>query len=322
MADIVKINTVSSANIVKLNGIARANFSKVLGQSKAAAAASFADTKSLTFDGVGDYAYASLPSNWGKETGTYSFWLNLDISDDVSKYLLSFTTGDGSFNDFVIFMYFKVTTGKYVFIARQRRTVSSTQHNFVTVAQQSSTYHGRPFQRTSGSFSSIQQNYNSIRTGHGSWHQVTVTWDVDDSYTYSSTGYEGNQKIYINGALVGFGTSTLPGHNGIGTNNEMDMARTANLSTVYLAGLSPSHGMANMYMNDVAIWTSALDANNAAAIYNSGDPIDLTSASGNYNQQGNLVGYWKMEDDLTDSSSNSNSLTVAGNTTFVSAVPS
>lgn len=37
MADIVKINTVESANIVKVNGIDRANLSKILGQSLAAA---------------------------------------------------------------------------------------------------------------------------------------------------------------------------------------------------------------------------------------------------------------------------------------------
>jgi hypothetical protein len=74
-------------------------------------------------------------------------------------------------------------------------------------------------------------------------------------------------------------------------------------------------------MNDLAIWSSALNDNNITAIYNSGTPTDLTTAAGNYNQQGNLVGYWKMEDNTNDSSSNSNNLTLYGDTTYSSSTP-
>jgi hypothetical protein len=191
----------------------------------------------------------------------------------------------------------------------------------VTVAQQSSTYHGRPFQRTTGSFNSIQQNYESIRTSD-TWTHIAVTWDADATYNYNSVNYEGNQTIYVNGTKVGDGTSTMPGHNGIGTNNEMDYDRSNDLTKVYLGTLSPSHGMANMIMNDLAIWSSALNDNNITAIYNNGTPIDLTTASGNYNQQSNLVGYWKMENNTNDSSSNSNSLSLYADTTYVNDTPS
>jgi hypothetical protein len=114
----------------------------------------------------------------------------------------------------------------------------------------------------------------------------------------------------------------MPGHNGIGTNNEMDYDRSNDLTKVYLGTLSPSHGMANMIMNDLAIWSSALNDNNITAIYNNGTPIDLTTASGNYNQQSNLVGYWKMENNTNDSSSNSNSLSLYADTTYVNDTPS
>ena len=101
----------------------------------------------------------------------------------------------------------------------------------------------------------------------------------------------------------------------------MSQARVNNLTNVYLGTLSPSHGMANMIMNDLAIWSSALDAANITAIYNSGTPTDLTTGAGNYDEQGNLVGYWKMEDNANDSSSNSNSLSLYADTTYVSDTP-
>jgi hypothetical protein len=80
--------------------------------------------------------------------------------------------------------------------------------------------------------------------------------------------------------------------------------------------------MANMIMDDFAIWSSTLDDNNITAIYNSGAPSDLTINAGNYDQQGNLVGYWKMESNTNDSSSNSNSLSLYADTTYVNDTPS
>jgi hypothetical protein len=64
-------------------------------------------------------------------------------------------------------------------------------------------------------------------------------------------------------------------------------------------------------IDDVAIWDVVLNATNVTAIYNSGQPFNLASDSGNYNQSGNLVGYWLMGDGdtyptITDRSSNSN----------------
>jgi hypothetical protein len=286
-------------------------------------AGSFTDDYSLTFDGTGDYATAPLNnlSAWGKSTGTYSFWVNLNITDDASKYLLAFTTGDGNFNDFIFFMYYKVSSGKYAFIARQRRTISGTTTNATTVAQKSSTYHGRPFSRVSSDFTSIQENYNSIRTSD-TWTHIAVTWDKDDTYTTSGTTYNGNQIIYVNGTKVGDGTSTLPGNDEVGTSTEMNAARTADLTTMYISTISSSHAMANQIVGDIAIWSSSLNATNIAAIYNSGTPTDLSVNAGNYNQQGNLVGYWKMENNANDSTSNSNSLSLYGNAAYVNDSPS
>ena len=273
------------------------------GQATNPSSSSFADIYSISFEGTPDYAVADLPDNWGKNEGTLSVWVNLNITDNVSKYLLAFTTGDGSFNDFLLLQYYKVTSGRFAIICRQKRTISGTSTEHVTVAQQSSDYWGRPFQRTTGAFNSIQQNYESIRTSD-TWTHIAVTWDADASYTgYNNVNYDGNQTIYVNGAKVGEGTGTMPGHNGIGTNNEMDYDRDNNLTKVYLGTLSPSHGMTNMLMDDLAIWNTALNDNNITAIYNSGTPTDLLTDSGNYNQSNNLAGYWKFENNDDDSKS-------------------
>jgi hypothetical protein len=267
--------------------------------------ASFADIYSISFDGTNDYAVADLPSNWGKNEGTISFWVNLNITDDVSKYLISCTTGDGTFNDFIIINYFKVSSSRYALVARQRRTVSGTTIEHVTVAQQSTAYHGRPLQRTASSFNSIQQNYNSIRTSD-TWTHIAVTWDADASYNYNGVGYEGNQTLYVNGAKVGEGTGTLPSHNGLGTNNEMDYEREADLTKIYLQTLSPSHGIAELLMDDLAIWNTPLTDNNITAIYNNGTPTNLLTDLGNYDQSGNLAGYWKFENNDNDSKGTNN----------------
>jgi hypothetical protein len=42
-----------------------------------------------------------------------------------------------------------------------------------------------------------------------------------------------------------------------------------------------------------------LDADAVSAIYNSGWPIDLTEASGDYDNEGDLVNWWRMGDEDT-----------------------
>ena len=48
-------------------------------------------------------------------------------------------------------------------------------------------------------------------------------------------------------------------------------------------------------MDEVAIWNTALDADAVEAIYNNGEPVDL-SDSGNYDNSGDLVHWWRMGD--------------------------
>lgn len=295
--------------------------------------ASFTDNKSLLLDGLSDYAWNTSLSgidNWGKSKGTLSVWVNLNITDDNGKNLISFYDGDNTnFGNFLIISYYKVSSSRYALLVRQRRTESGTQYNFGTVAQQSSSFHGRPFQRTSSSFNSIQENYNGIRTSD-TWTHIVYTWDNTETYQYNNTTYYGNQKIYVNGELKGFGTGTIPGHNAIGTaitTGSFPPDRSTSFTHLVVGSLNPlAHGLTNMKVNDLAIWDVDLNQNNVTAIYNSstnnyanGSTTDLLTDSGNYNESGNLAGYWKFEDNLNDSK-NSNHLTGVG-TTFDTSTP-
>ena len=79
------------------------------------------------------------------------------------------------------------------------------------------------------------------------------------------------------------------------------------------------------FLDELAVWDVALDADAVTAIYNSGVPTDLTSDSGNYDNSGDLIGYWRMEENtgtsVADSSTNSNAATLTNGPTFSTDVP-
>ena len=66
----------------------------------------------------------------------------------------------------------------------------------------------------------------------------------------------------------------------------------------------------NGKIDEVAVWNVALSAADVTALYNSGNGLKASANSGNYDNSGDLVGYWKFNEGtgstLTDSTSNSN----------------
>ena len=107
--------------------------------------------------------------------------------------------------------------------------------------------------------------------------------------------------IYVNGSVVDLATpdSTITGtqQEAIATTNNMGLGNMANVNEFDFANSNkPALGM-----SEAALFTSALDADNIAAIYgfgtaarDGGAGADLTSASGDYDTQGDLAGYWKL----------------------------
>ncbi len=118
----------------------------------------------------------------------------------------------------------------------------------------------------------------------GSWHHLLAT---DDGTTI---------RLYYDGEEISTGSSD----------------RVASTSDNLIIGARST--LANEFdgaLDDVAIWNDALDADAVVALYNSGNGLDATANSGNYDEYAdNLVGYWKFNEGTgstaSDNSSNSN----------------
>ena len=67
-------------------------------------------------------------------------------------------------------------------------------------------------------------------------------------------------------------------------------------------------------IDEVAVWNEELSAEDVTALYNSGNGLKASANSGNYDNSGDLIGYWKFNEGtgstLTDSTSNSNNGTL------------
>jgi len=79
----------------------------------------------------------------------------------------------------------------------------------------------------------------------------------------------------------------------------------------YIGNKGSSYDYFDGKMDEVAMWDEALDDAAVTAIYNSGTPIALDKDSGNYDNSGDLQGWWRMGDGdtfptITDNSTNSN----------------
>ncbi len=125
--------------------------------------------------------------------------------------------------------------------------------------------------------------------------------------------------MYVNGSAI----NTQTGGSLDGDDQDAFVAT----QNIYVGGYNNAGSLNNPItgkMNDVAIWSTDLDADAVTAIYNSGSPTDLTTNSGNYDNSGNLVGYWKFEENTgttaTDSAG-SNDGTFAGDPQWDSSTP-
>ena len=113
--------------------------------------------------------------------------------------------------------------------------------------------------------------------------------------------WDGNtMKLYIDGQFVSE-------KNGVNT--------TIQDSDTHLSTPTGSERF-NGSIDETALWSKALTANEVSAIYNSSTALDVRTNAGDYSSSNNLVAYWKMEDGsgttLTDVSGNSNNGAISG----------
>ena len=126
----------------------------------------------------------------------------------------------------------------------------------------------------------------------GNWHQIL--WTIE-----GASGAESSIKIYIDGAHKVTQTQTSTYSD---TNAKVEIGR-----------YNPYNWLTDN-LDEIAVWDVALDAAAITQLYNSGEPIDLSSDSGNYDNSGDLQHWWRMGDGDTyptiEDNAGSNDLTM------------
>jgi len=160
------------------------------------------------------------------------------------------------------------------------------------------------------------RNYSSaikiyLRLNNGVVNLTDATGiGLDTWYHVVAVHNSGGTDIYLNGSVI---------KSGLGS-----QITTNDTSSAFIIGGRSSY-FTNGLVDEVALWTTDLDADAITQIYNSGEPIDLTSNSGNYDNSDTLVGYWRFEEgtgtSVADSSTNSNAGTLTNGPTWSSTVP-
>ena len=118
-------------------------------------------------------------------------------------------------------------------------------------------------------------------------------------------------SIYVNGSLQALDSTNNGSMSGVTMG---DYTTDQNLRI----GARVFSGSAGVFfdglINDFAIWNVALDADAVTALYGSGTPLNVLSDSGNYDNSGDLQGYWRNDGNTTwsDRSTNSNNGTASG----------
>ena len=154
---------------------------------------------------------------------------------------------------------------------------------------------------------------NAIKTmvEGGGWHHIVFV---------RGSGYA-NNKIYLDSVSQTMGTNTI---------DDTDIGDSDHLIGI---GDGSSNDPFKGKIDEVAIWDVVLDAAAVVVIYNSGVPIALDADDGNYDNSGNLQGWWRMGDGtesgsgatVYDMSTNSNDGTVTNmgiSPTYSTDVPS
>lgn len=163
-------------------------------------------------------------------------------------------------------------------------------------------------------------NRNTTRTANstistGQWYHLAV---VLPSGSMGSTQDRNSWLIYINGSAYS-GTYTRSGNQNVTLSYSGD-------SSIGVWQRASNVNFFDGELNNLAVFSTGLDANNIAAIYNSGAPIDLSTNSGNYTQSSNLTAWWRFNEgtgtSYTDSTGNGFTGTGVNTPTWSTNVPS
>lgn len=139
-------------------------------------------------------------------------------------------------------------------------------------------------------------NFNNRDLDIGAWNHFVVT--------YNGSDVANNAVMYVNGSSVSVHRATAP----VGTVDGDDANKI-------IGNRAAADRAFDGYISEVAMFKAILDADAVTAIYNSGvQGVDLSVDSGNYDNSGDLKGWWKMNNAFTvqDLTSYNNDATASG----------
>lgn len=246
------------------------------------------NTKSLSFDGINDRAgwgSGAIESLIGAGDWSWSYWVK---SSDFSQ------PGNGQYSTLIYALNF-YGAGVSTFIIGAIAENSHPNPGKLTAISTRGSGSGSTY------FSWVSDASVIGSLTDDDWNHIVITCDTGASSRAI--------KAYINGSEVA------------GTDNLTSQAAT-DFSSINMGDLALGTQTFNaggdsfdaLELDEISLYSSVLSSSDVTAIYNSGVPADETERSG-------LIGYWRLEDNGNDSSSNSNSLTISG-ATFTTDVPS
>tara|TARA_R100001460_G_scaffold75414_1_gene116547 strand:- start:1146 stop:1946 length:801 start_codon:yes stop_codon:yes gene_type:complete len=245
--------------------------------------AAFSNTKSLSFDGTNDAARWASNSTIPGLIGAGNF----SISWWIKKA-----------------NFFPATSGTDPFFIQSLIFSGGVQSIYFIANGDSNNSPGRLQVLFGNASSTVFVNIitaNDLRSSvaDDTWHHFVLTSDAGAS---SRTN-----KLYVNGSELSYFTNNSNGVD-FSSTNFGDLALG---SSTFNLGSDSFH---QVEYDEISMYASVLSSSDVSAIYNSGVPVDESSRV-------RLAGYWRLEDNGDDSSSNSNNLTVTG-ATFTTDVPS
>jgi len=154
-------------------------------------------------------------------------------------------------------------------------------------------------------------------TSFGSVSGAAAVTDLENTWVHIcvTNDRDGNHIIYVNGTTDTYGnTGESMANASLDHNNDAE---------IWVGRVLTDYEEA--FYSEFAMWDAVLDADAVAAIYNSGKPFDIANNRGNYDNSGDLTGYWRMNDGsgtvLVDNSGNGNNGALTNGATFSPDTP-
>ena len=272
----------------------------------------------LNLDGTNDHVSVAHHSSIKPTAAiTISAWVNLDTSTGATGWVNP--DGDDDHNEYIVGA---VRNGGYSVRLRYDGTAANPRLNLEGEIKVDNT--------GSGSAGYIKPVWGGTTSTTGS----TTLHEIKDfsGWIHLALTFDGRySRLYINGSNdLNIGDDDTSGTQVVDTGGTGRVIQYGSNTAVQIGADTNSATdettvhthLIGGFVDEVAIWDAAVDADGITKIYNVGKPgLDLTSANGDYDNQGDLQGYWKFNEGtgttVADSSSNSNTGTFRNSPSWV-----